>query len=182
MEETKQRVYEISLDPSTGLYDRRTMWSRLAEEVSRARRYNYPLSLMLIRLKTDNGQSVDHLVQQLAKLLKRDTRSVDFLARYSEDAFALLLPCTDEAGALRLAERIHRLMETTQPAHGQQGRPSPVRIGLTSAPGDYRGDKIALVEQVERALRRTARGKGPIIVVPASRETEANSSPSGSPP
>jgi GGDEF domain-containing protein len=95
---------------------------------------------------------------------------VDILVRYSEDALALLLPCTDETGALHLAERIRRLA-SVEPSSPEEGGPIPVSIGITSTRGEYRGDKIALVEQVEWALRKAQGEGGSTVVVPAPQET-----------
>lgn len=165
----QERTYRVFIDAATGLYDRRTMWSRLAEEVSRARRYRYPLSLMLVAFDPQAGQNTLENVRYLAEILKQYTRTSDFLARYNEDTLALLLPCTNERGALLLAERISQLAAVVAPG---RGRPAlQVRIGLTSAPAEYEGDKVALVEQVEWALRQ-ARAQGSrydTVVVPVPR-------------
>lgn len=158
----QERAYEVFIDRETGLYDRRTMWSRLAEEVSRTRRYRYPLALMLLSFESLNPRLAVEYLFQLAQILKRHTRASDFLARYSEDTLALLLPCTDERGALRLAERIRQLAGSLSPASAQA-----LSIGVTSAPGGYNGNKIALVEQVEWALRQALEQKGRTVFVPA---------------
>lgn len=158
----QERVYEVFIDRETGLYDHRTMWSRLAEEVSRTRRYRYPLALMLISFEFPNSRLVVEYLLQLAQILKRHTRTSDLLSRYSEDTLALLLPCTDERGALRLAERIRQLAAALSPASAQA-----LSIGVTSAPGGYNGNKIALVEQAEWALRQALEQKGQTVFVPA---------------
>lgn len=163
-----QRAYEVFIDPATGLYDRRTMWSRLAEEVARAQRYSYPFSLMLVSLDSpDPQQAVEHVVL-LAQLLQQHTRTSDILARYSEDALALILPCTDQGGALRLAERIQQMIPPAAPAGDVAGKGVMVSIGVTSTAGDYHGDKVALVEQVEQLLLQSRKqGGGRIIFVTA---------------
>lgn len=158
----QERVYEVFIDRETGLYDRRTMWSRLAEEVSRTRRYRYPLALMLIAFESPNSRLAVEYLLQLAQILKCRTRTSDLLARYSEDTLALLLPCTNEHGALRLAERIRQLAATLSPILARS-----LSIGVTSAPGGYNGDKIALVEQVEWALRQALEQEGRTVFVPA---------------
>lgn len=158
----QERVYEVFVDRETGLYDRRTMWSRLAEEVSRTRRYRYPLALMLLSFVSPNSRLAVEYLLQLAQILKRHTRSSDLLARYSEDTLALLLPCTDERGALRLAKRIRQLAAVLSPASAQA-----LRIGVTSALGGYNGNKIALVEQVEWALRQALEQEERTVFVPA---------------
>jgi PleD family two-component response regulator len=167
MAEQPDRSYEVYVDLATGLYDRRTMWSRLAEEVARAQRYHYPFSLMLITLRTPASRPAVEELPELARLLKRHTRAADILARYSEDTLAVLLPCTDERGAVRLAERIRQIVvENMLPQHHAM---HTVHIGLTTTSGDYVGDKVALVEQVEWALRKaqTPGGEHRTVVVPA---------------
>ncbi len=164
----QERVYEVFIDRETGLYDRRTMWSRLAEEVSRIRRYRYPLALMLIAFEVPNSRLAVESLVQLAQILKRHTRASDLLARYSEDTLALLLPCTNEHGALRLAERIRHLAAALSPVWAQT-----LSIGVTSAPGGYSGNKIALVEQVEWALRQALEAEGRTVFVPAPAPVSA---------
>lgn len=164
MLEPDQRTYKVYLDPLTGLYDRRTMWARLAEEVSRARRYHYHLSLMLISIDLVDPPQVEEYILQLSQILRKNTRTVDILVRYSRDALALLLPCTDEAGAIELAERIRQVAQITW-APAETDPVLPISIGVTSPPGDHWGDKIALVEQVEGALRQARREGGRRVVV-----------------
>jgi diguanylate cyclase (GGDEF)-like protein len=166
MADQPDRSYEVYVDMATGLYDRRTMWSRLAEEVARARRYHYPFSLMLITFQNPDLDPAVEQVLELANLLKRHTRAADILARYSEDTLAVLLPCTDEHGAVRLAERIREIVLDKMPS--QRHAMSTLHIGLTTTAGDYAGDKVALVERVEWALREAQipGGEHRTVVVP----------------
>lgn len=167
MIEQADHSYEVYVDRATGLYDRRTMWSRLAEEVARARRYHYPFSLMLVAFQAPEPHAAVAELLELARLLKLHTRAADILARYSEDTLAVLLPCTDERGAMRLAERVRQIVLEDMPLH-----PSlcTLHIGLTTAAEDYAGDKVALVEQVEWALRKAqvAGREHRTVVVPAA--------------
>ena len=70
MVEPVERSYETFIDLATGFYDRRTMWSRLAEEMARARRYHYPLSLMLLAFDAPKPDQAVGQLLQLARLLK----------------------------------------------------------------------------------------------------------------
>ena len=172
MVEPAERSYETFVDLATGLYDRRTMWSRLAEEVARARRYRYPLSLMLLSFDAPNADQAVGQILQLARLLKEHTRTADILARYSEDTLAILLPCTDEAGSLQLAQRIQSLAQAGSAAGAGSEGGALLRIGLTAALQDHAGDKQDFVEQVEWALREARRmGSGKrMIVVPTAAQ------------
>ncbi len=163
--EPAERAYEALVDLETGLYDRRTMWSRLAEEVSRAHRYRYPLCLMLLALDTAQGQASVEQVQRLAKILRDHTRAADILARYSADTLAIILPCTNQDGALCLAERLRKLVATAPPVPEGSDEPTTLMIGVTCAPGDFSGDKVALVEQVEWALQQAREEGGECTIV-----------------
>lgn len=86
---------------------------RIREEFERARRYDLTFSLVLLdvdglrlfndRLGMEGG---DQLLADLGALLQREIRAPDFVARYSGDEFALVLPETDLAGARQTVERV----------------------------------------------------------------------------
>jgi diguanylate cyclase (GGDEF)-like protein len=162
MSEREERAYQVSIDPATGLYDRRTMWSRLAEEVSRARRYRYPLALMLITINLPNPREAEGYIVQLAEILKGHTRAADILVRYNENSLAMLLPCTDQEGALHVAQRIQQVTQTAD----REPEAASMSIGVTTTSGEFHGDKIALLEQVEWAMRRAQEEERKIVVVP----------------
>jgi diguanylate cyclase (GGDEF)-like protein len=82
-------------------------------EFDRSKRYGHPLTLGVLkvdRLETlvdHHGHRVRDMIQAtVARVLRRDLRSSDLLGRHSEDRFLLLLPHTDQAGALDLARRV----------------------------------------------------------------------------
>jgi diguanylate cyclase (GGDEF)-like protein len=105
----------VHIDEVSGVHSRRYFNDRLAEEVSRARRYRKPLSLLLLDL--DGFKQVNdacgHLVgdavlKQVGRLLKDSTRQTDAVCRFGGDEFALLLPETDADSASVTAERIRQ--------------------------------------------------------------------------
>ncbi len=171
MKQVQARSFEAALDPATGLYDRRTMWTRLAEETSRSRRYRYPFALMLITVVAPERQAHSWVVY-LAQILRQRTRAADIPIRYSEDTLAMLLPCTDERGALCLAERIRQLAQALPP--DAAGRPLPLCIGIATQIGEYRGDKVALIEQMERAIRQAIRQEQPIVILTPTNNERLN--------
>ncbi len=105
-------------DGLTGIKNRRAFNEKLAEEWSRATRYGTPLSLIL--LDVDNFKSYndsfghlagDEVLKRVARLLEGSVRGTDFLARYGGEEFVLLLPNTDEEGAMILAGRLRFKIE-----------------------------------------------------------------------
>jgi diguanylate cyclase (GGDEF)-like protein len=101
-------------DGLTGLYNHRYFYERLAQDVARARRYELPLSLLMIDIddfKNYNDQfghrAGDALLHELGRVLQSQTRQqVDLVARYGGEEFVVILPSTGAAGAARAGERL----------------------------------------------------------------------------
>ncbi|PKI16972.1 response regulator [Colwellia sp. 12G3] len=95
--------------------------SWLHYEVARAKRYQHPLSLLLIKLeRTDTKQLSESKDVEVLKLLKR--RDSDPLIKWSDDTFALLLMETCADDAIVLAKRIRWLaMENPKFSHPSIG-------------------------------------------------------------
>ena len=100
-------------DPLTQLVNRRALTIRLVTEMERVRRYNAPLSMLLIDLDhfklvndTYGHMAGDDVLAAVATLLQRAVRSVDTVARYGGEEFVVVLPETGRQGAIAFAERI----------------------------------------------------------------------------
>jgi len=102
------------LDGLTGLYNRRYFDQQLALECARAQRQHGTLALLLIdvdhfkRYNDHYGhQAGDDCLRAVAQLLKDSLkRSTDIVARYGGEEFVCLLPDTDHAHAVQLAQDI----------------------------------------------------------------------------
>src|SRR3954469_2862424 len=100
-------------DALTGLLNRYGLQHVLAHEHAEARRYNRPLSSLMIDL--DNFKTVndtyghaagDIALQQVAGILHEAVRGSDTVFRHGGEEFLVLLPETDLEGATALAEKI----------------------------------------------------------------------------
>jgi diguanylate cyclase (GGDEF)-like protein len=109
----------IDTDPLTGLDNHRRFQERLAQEVQRADASGEPLSLLLVGI--DHFQAFnqghghaegDGALRDMADLIRGVLPPVAVAARYAGDEFAVLLPRTDPAGALEMAERIRAAVNT----------------------------------------------------------------------
>lgn len=106
------------LDSVTGLPGRRALEARLEQEMKRWERYRRPLGLVLMEIHnfeemTDHvGRNAgDEVLRNVATIVQDAIRSLDFAVRYGPQQFALLLPETNEMGALILAERLQHELE-----------------------------------------------------------------------
>jgi diguanylate cyclase (GGDEF)-like protein len=127
--EWQARATEFQLrsitDPLTSLPNRRYMEERLTEELNRSRRYDYPMSFLMIDIddfKTYNDlnghQAGDMALQITAHCLKAALRSADVPSRYGGEEFCILLPQTPLNEAMAIAERIRQRVASTIYPHG----------------------------------------------------------------
>lgn len=108
----QHRLRQLSdSDPLTGILNRRAFHERFAVEWERAVRYRHPLSCVMIdidffkKLNDTYGHTAgDVVLQEFVRLLKKNCRASDVLARFGGEEFCLILPETDEAGAATWAE------------------------------------------------------------------------------
>ncbi|MCL2504250.1 MAG: diguanylate cyclase [Coriobacteriia bacterium] len=101
------------VDALTGLMNRRGFDCRLAEEVSRANRYEMPLSLMMLDLDGFKAVNDEHghptgdmLLSAVGELLDSELRTTDIPSRYGGDEFAIILPATTKTDAWAVAEKV----------------------------------------------------------------------------
>lgn len=100
-------------DGLTGLWNRRHLDLRCSEELDRAARFGEEFALVMIDLddftavnNTYGHPAGDAVLVEVANRLSASTRQVDLVARYGGEEFLLLLPRTNCAGALEVAEKV----------------------------------------------------------------------------
>lgn len=146
-------------DGLTGLYNHRTFQTRLSEELLRAERYNKSIILLLLDIDhfkrfndTYGHQTGDEVLKIIAKIIKGNTRKVDFPARYGGEEFAVILPESDCNNAMIVAERIRNaVME--YPFYVKDGSriQLTVSIGISCFPKDAT-QKEDLIKKADTAL------------------------------
>jgi diguanylate cyclase (GGDEF)-like protein len=105
--------WQALVDPLTGLANRRSLEESLQEEVSRAQRFGGDVCLVLAdldrfkRINDRHGHPTgDRALRTFAQTLRDLVREIDSAGRWGGEEFALVLPGTDVAGGIALAERI----------------------------------------------------------------------------
>jgi len=117
-----QRLRLLSTtDRLTGTANRGFFDLRLAEEESRARRYDHPFAVAVVdvdhfkRFNDSYGHGAGDLaLQTLAETMKASVRRTDVVARYGGEEFALILPETGLEEATRKLELVRRLVAATE--------------------------------------------------------------------
>jgi diguanylate cyclase (GGDEF)-like protein len=184
IETSSAQLKEFSFkDEVTGLYNRRFFSIRLEEEVSRYRRFNHPVSVVLLDLdgfKEINDElghaAGDETLRGMAEILLRHSRGINVICRYGGDEFAILLVETSKGGARLYADRIRYVLPSFRFAHGRRVTAS---FGIASLPEDVTPAPDALIRAADEALYAAKRaGKNRVSVYEDIRALE----PRGTPP
>ncbi len=148
-------------DSLTGLSNAAFIVERCDQEVSRAKRYDQSVSCLLIDI--DNFKAVNdtyghpvgnEVLLGLAKLIRSLVRGSDVVGRYGGEEFLLVLPQTDQAGAIALAERLRQAVEATTFRIGLHEVGITVSVGVATFPGPGVIGRETLFLAVDRAVYR----------------------------
>ena len=160
-------------DALTHLLNRRALTIRLVAELERVRRYNSPLTMLMIdldhfKLVNDTyGHLVgDEVLRGIGMILQRSVRSVDMVARYGGEEFVIVLPETGEMGAIAFAERIRQRVEqhNFEAARSANVRVT-VSIGVSCFPSAQVDSAEDLFARADVALYRAKeRGRNQVCV------------------
>lgn len=131
-----EEIYRLStVDGLTQVFNKRYFIDTLERELSRARRYDRPLALMMFDIDhfkrcndTYGHRAGDHVLRHMADLVRQRARKVDVVARYGGEEFAVVLPEIDLGGAAQFADSIRALVE--QQEFSFEGRTIPLTISI----------------------------------------------------
>lgn len=163
----EQALRQLSLtDPLTSLANRRAFFESLQTEITRARRHQLDLALIMLdldHLKTINDTcghlAGDEALRQVAVRMRQECRQSDLAARYGGDEFVLLLPHTNLEGAYNLAKR---LLDDISRVQIEQKFYLSVSLGVAilSNEDDKQGDQlVARADQALYAAKNAGRGR-----------------------
>ncbi len=162
-------------DELTGLHNRRYLLERMDQEISRAKRYATPLSLLMFDLdffKAVNDiygyEWGDVLLKSVADKLRSVIRKEDILTRYGDEEFVVALPNTSEDNAFLFAERFRKEIERMEfiPAGEEERHPITISGGISTFPciPDAEEDANTIIRYAEHALYNAKkRGKNKIV-------------------
>ncbi len=171
LHEKAQRFQLLAItDPLTGLLNRRYLEERFAQEIERSKRYQFPLSFVMMDIDsfksfndTFGHQAGDEVLRETAHCIRKSLRNFDVAARYGGEEFIVVLPETDVTSATILAERLRKAVE--QHFTSERSRhPVTVSIGVSSLSKalQNRQQVIRAADQALYAAKK--RGKNCVVV------------------
>jgi diguanylate cyclase (GGDEF)-like protein len=160
-------------DPLTSLPNRRYLEDRLFEEVERSKRYQTPLSFMILdvdRFKTYNDvfghTNADRVLVKTAQILRNSVRAIDMSARFAGDEFCIVLPETVIDDARRIADRLRKAVCEAEfkSERGELMDRVTLSIGISSF-SLSRQSPLSIMESADRALYQAKmRGRNCVAV------------------
>lgn len=172
------RARKLSLtDDLTALPNRRAFMRRMDDEVSRVKRYGFPLSLVLIdidyfkQVNDEYGHNAgDAVLRVYAEQILSVFRHHDMIARYGGEEFAVLLPNTDLEGVLRALDKVKSTVPNVTCSLSDATIAAPT---FSAGVAEYRIPETPtqFIERADHALYRAKRlGRNRIEVEHADHE------------
>ncbi len=167
-----KKVEHLStVDDLTQLYNSRYFFQALEREITHAKRYGTPLSLIFIDL--DRFKSINdtygHLMgsqtlKEIGGIIMETTRIPDIACRYGGDEYTLILPGTNNHGAVNTANRIRKRISshTFLPAEGINLKVT-ASFGVATFPSQAKTIK-ELIEKADKALYKVKEQNGNMVI------------------
>jgi len=164
------------IDPLMGIYNRRYFDVQISEEIKRAYRYNLPLSMLLIdidhfkKINDSFGHYIGDLaLKNLGRLLQKNVRETDMIARYGGEEIAVIAPHTSISNAEILAQRLRLEIEKSiiLPANNYENRQDihlTISIGISGLEGKNI-DAQMLIKKTDQALYQAKQeGRNRVVI------------------
>ena len=164
--EANERLGRMSVaDTSTGLYGMSYFQNTWRREMARSTRYGRPLALMVMDLDrpSDSSEPSTDALRATGTFLLESIRDVDFVARFREEGFCVILPECGKSDALDLAERLRQAF--VERAGSAELADLTLTIAVAACPEDE-SSAAAMIQAADSALRG-AMASGSNQVVPA---------------
>jgi diguanylate cyclase (GGDEF)-like protein len=149
-----------SLDPLTGVANRRTFFQkgeRLVQSAKAEGRPHCGLVFDLDRFKAINDEfghaAGDAVLERFCAVSSAQLRPGDLFGRIGGEEFACLLIDVSAADALHIAERLRFAFEMSDASAGEPPYGVTVSVGLAAATPEHR-DLVSLLHSADRALYR----------------------------
>lgn len=175
----QQLELAANTDPMTGASNRRFFMNLFTQEMTRVRRTGQCLSLLMLDIDhfkkvndTYGHPTGDDVIRKVADICRAGAREIDVVSRLGGEEFAVLLPGTDEQGAITVAERIRTLTEdATVKTPDNSSLHFTVSLGVAKLSSEER-DEGALMARADAALYQAKMaGRNRVVYIPNNERT-----------
>lgn len=149
----------VEIDDLTGLFNMRSIYQRLENEIVRSQRFKKVLAIVMMDM--DHFKSVNdqhdhlfgsHVLAEVGKIIRANIRKVDFAARYGGDEFLIAITETSEEGAMLFANRLREKITQTIFKSGNDSVKLTSSLGIAITHPDVTIDARDLVRKADEYL------------------------------
>jgi diguanylate cyclase (GGDEF)-like protein len=160
----KKLEYQATHDPLTELLNRRAIFDTLKREISRTRRTDKPITVILADIdhfKTINDtyghKTGDVVLVATAKILLECVRPYDSVGRIGGEEFLIVLPECDTSGGITVADRIRSAVGDQKILISDKTHTITISLGVATIPAHQPVDQDMLISAADQALYRAKR-------------------------
>ena len=171
---SQQKAHKEAItDGLTKLYNRRFFMNQLMQEMDRSRRYQSPLSLLMIDIDnfknyndTNGHPAGDALLEKVAKLFLRTVRKTDYVTRYGGEEFAIILPETLLLNAKLVAEKLRRTIEKEHfdNQEAQPGKNLTISLGVAEQKKELNSSEDFIISADEALYKSKEAGRNRVTL------------------
>ena len=169
-EELRKVKEEASIDPLTGLRNRRSFERTLWEFFKDFNKYGYPFSVIMMDL--DNFKQIndthghlagDRVLREVGNILRNYLRAKDVPARTGGEEFAIVLPGISKDEAVQVAERIRRVLENHMVEHDGEKIKVTASFGVSQMEEGVEKPEDLLKDADEKLYKAKREGKNRVV-------------------
>jgi diguanylate cyclase (GGDEF)-like protein len=147
-----------TLDELTGVFNRRRLFELGERELERSRRYQVPLSAILLdidhfkKINDTFGHTIgDQVLTGIAVTISRNIREIDLFGRYGGEEFVALLPQSELSSAREVAERLRGLVAGLQLNTDRGVLSVTISLGIANIVPEVQS-LAALIDRADQAM------------------------------
>ncbi|OGG95136.1 MAG: hypothetical protein A2527_08165 [Candidatus Lambdaproteobacteria bacterium RIFOXYD2_FULL_50_16] len=165
LEQKNQQLERMVVtDGLTGLFNHKFVFEMLAREVSEAKRYKSPLSIVMFdvdffkKVNDNYGHQIgDEVLVKVSATIKSGVRQADIAGRYGGEEFLVILPASDLKSARQAAEKIRVSIEAIVWPH--QGLKTTISGGVVQYSNETELELIDSADKLLYLAKQTGRNK-----------------------
>ncbi len=169
-EELRRAKEEASIDPLTGLRNRRSFERALSEFFRDYKKFGYPFSVIMLDL--DNFKQIndtyghiagDKVLREIGNILRNYLRAKDVPARTGGEEFTIILPGITREEALTVAERLRKVIANYTVEHEDTKINPTASFGVAEVSEDIESPEDIIRKADENLYKAKKAGKNTVV-------------------
>ena len=155
---------ETIFDNQYGVYNKRSLMTKLEQEIELITKFKHSSSLVFIELdkqlnvSVKNEKAITLMTKTIARLLLKTSRRSDSVAHYGNGVFAMLLKHTDIESAKKAAERLAELVSNSNFFLADREIQLKISVGITDITQEHSVEEIVVsaMDGIAKAYQNTS--------------------------